>query len=307
MAGSAKRTEWAMLDRRDTDQVQRGWGAEGSPPSAAANDKSADQRAFRFLQEIAGELSGSGITFPTFIDATVKVRNALSDPNVDAGRLAQVVSGEPVLATKLVRMANSAALNPSGRQVADVRTAVMRVGFNAVRSTAAAVAVQQVRASKDLAPFAAEAERAWKHTLDVAAIAYVLARSLTQLNPDEALFAGLVHDIGRFYLLSRAAKYPELIEHRDELEGIVAEWHPSIGEAILQDQGLPEALVAAVANHEVGEYRFPPKTLTDVVTLANLAVPYHPGGSGTLPQDSPVFPVLAEAAAEVQSLVEALR
>jgi putative nucleotidyltransferase with HDIG domain len=297
-----------MLDRRDTDQIQRGWGDSTVPSAAAAaTDGGADRRAFQFLQEIAGDLSGNGITFPTFIDATVKVRSALSDPNIDAGRLAQVVSGEPMLATKLVRMANSAALNPSGRQVADVRTAVMRVGFNAVRSTAAAVAVQQVRASKDLAPFAAEAERAWRHSLDVAAIAYVLARALTKLNPDEALFAGLVHDIGRFYLLSRAARHPELIEHRDELEAIVAEWHPSIGEAILEGQGLPELLVAAVANHELGEYRFPPKSLTDVVTLANLAVPYHHDGSGSLPQDSPVFPVLAQAAAEVQSLVEALR
>lgn len=297
-----------MLDRRDVDQVQRGWGGDKAPPSAeAAGDKAADQRAFQFLQEIAGDLSGNGITFPTFIDATVKVRNALSNPDIDAGRLAQVISGEPMLATKLVRMANSAALNPSGRQVADVRTAVMRVGFNAVRSTAAAVAVQQVRASKDLAPFTAEAERAWRHSLDVAAIAYVLARALTPLNPDEALFAGLVHDIGRFYLLSRAAKYPELIAHRGELEAIVAEWHPSIGEAILQGQGLPEGLVAAVAEHEVGEYRFPPKTLTDVVTIANLAAHSRSGGDGDLPQDSPVFPVLADAAAEVQSLVEALR
>jgi putative nucleotidyltransferase with HDIG domain len=298
-----------MLDRKDVDEVQRGWGGGENPAETArsAADQAAGQRAFRFLQEIAAGLSGNGITFPTFIDATVKVRKALNDPNVDAARIADVVSGEPVLATKLVRLANSAALNPSGRQVADVRTAVMRVGFNAVRSTAAAVAVQQVRASKDLAPFANEAERAWRHTLDVAAIAYVLARSLTKLNPDEALFAGLVHDIGRFYLLSRAAGYPELIEHRDELEAIVAEWHPSIGEAILQGQGLPEPLAEAVANHELGEYRFPPRTLSDVVTLANLAVPWDRGGSGNLPPDSPVFPVLAEAAAEVQSLVEALR
>jgi putative nucleotidyltransferase with HDIG domain len=295
-----------MLDRRDVDQVHRGWGDSAPSPAVPAHEQAAGQRAFRFLQEIAGDLSGNGVTFPTFIDATLKVRKALADPNCDVGRLAQVVSGEPVLATKLVRLANSAALNPGGRQVADVRTAVMRVGFNAVRSTAAAVAVQQVRASKDLAPFAVEAERAWRHSLDVAAIAYVLARALTPLNPDEALFAGLVHDIGRFYLLSRASRYPELIEHRDELEAIVAEWHPSIGQAVLQGLGLPDALVAAVADHEAGDFRFPPRTLTDVVTLANLAAQSR-GGSGDLPQDSPVFPVLADAAAEVQSLVEALR
>jgi len=295
-----------MLDRKDVDQVQKGWGGQGGPHDEATPSAAADQRAFQFLQELATDLSGNGITFPTFIDATVKVRNALNDPDIDAGHLAQVVSGEPVLATKLVRMANSAALNPSGRQVADVRTAVMRVGLNAVRSTAAAVAVQQVRASKDLAPFADEAERTWRHSLDVAAIAYVLARALSQLNPDEALFAGLVHDIGRFYLMSRAAKYPELVEHRDELEAIVSEWHPSIGEAILQGLNLPESLVAAVANHELGDYRFPPRNLTDVVTLANLAA-HARHGDGDLPADSPVFPVLAEAASEVQSLVEALR
>lgn len=297
-----------MLDRRDVDQVQQGWGEQGAAAHArSAADEAADKRAFHFLQEIAGNLSGNGITFPTFIDATVKVRNALHDPDIDVGRLAQVVSGEPLLATKLVRIANSAALNPSGRQVADVRTAVMRVGLHTVRSTAAAVAIQQVRASKELAPFATEAEAVWRHSLDVAAIAYVLARALTRLNPDEALFAGLVHDIGRFYLLSRATKYPELVGHRDELEAIVAEWHPSIGEAILQGQGLPEALVAAVADHELGDYRFPPKTLADVVTLANRAALARSGQESGLDPDAPVLQALAEADAEVRSLVEALR
>lgn len=291
-----------MLDRRQADPI-------GDDRQAGAQDPAADAtaRAFRFLQELASDLSQDSISFPTFIDATIRIRDALSDPDADVGRVSQVVSGEPLLAARLVHLANSVAFNPGGRKVADVRSAVTRVGFNTVRTTAAAVALEQVRASRELALFAAEAERVWRHSLEVAAIAYVLARSVTTLRPDEALFAGLVHDIGRFYLLSRASKYPELVEHQDELDTIVHEWHPSIGQAILQGQGLPEAIVAAVADHELGEYRFPPKTLTDVVSLASLAVPFHSGGSGNLPQDSPVFPVLAEAAAEVQSLVEALR
>jgi putative nucleotidyltransferase with HDIG domain len=300
-----------MLDRRDVDQVNKGWGAEAA---AAPTDPAAGQRAFRFLQEIATDLSAEAITFPTFIDATVRVHTALRDPNMDVERLAKVVTGEPLLATRLVRMANSAALNPGGRAVADVRTAVMRVGFNAVRSTAAAVAVQQVHASKELATFQMESKRVWWHSLNVAAIAFVLAKALTKLNADEALFAGLVHDIGRFYLLSRAAKYPELVDHRDELEAIIAEWHPSIGQAILQGLDLPEELTNAVAEHELGNYRFPPRNLTDVVTLANLAARARDGdremqtaGCGDLPADSPVFQLLTDAANEVQSLVEALR
>jgi HD-like signal output (HDOD) protein len=260
-----------MLERRETGPVEAAHAARPPTADAPAAAQDRGQRAFRFLQEIAHELSATGVTFPTFIDATVKVRFALSDPKTNAERLARVISGEPVLAAKLVRMANSAALNPNGKPVTKVRSAVMRVGFTAVRSIAAAVALKQVRASKDLAPFADEAERRWLHSLEVAAIAHVLARERSSLDPDEALFAGLVHDIGCFYLLSRASRHPELVAHREELDAIVQEWHPPIGQAILQQLHLSEGVVAAVANHELGHYELPPHTLTDIVTAANLA------------------------------------
>jgi putative nucleotidyltransferase with HDIG domain len=302
-----------MLDRKAEGQVNGDRGETlARPPEPAAD---AASRAFRFLQELASDLSHESISFPTFIDATVRIRDALADPDADFGRVAQVVSGEPLLAARIVHLANSVAFNAAGRKVADVRSAVTRVGFGTVRTTAAAVALEQVVASKELSLFAAEAERVWRHSLDVAAIAYVLARALTPLRPDEALFAGLVHDIGRFYLLSRASRYPELVEHKDELETIVHEWHPSIGQAILQQLDLPEALTVAVAEHELGNYRFPPRNMTHLVTLANLAARWREGRAGTsaddpsaeLPEDSPVFPVLAEASAEVQSLIDALR
>ena len=279
-------------------------------PAGSTQPSNPAERAFHFLQELAADLSQEAITFPTFVDATVKVGRALDDPAMDADRLALVVSSEPLLAAKLVQLANSVAFNPAGKKIADVKTAVTRVGFTTVRSTAAAIAIAQVRASADLKDFREETERIWRHSLDVAAIAYVLARALTSLRPDEALFAGLVHDIGRFYLLARAARYPELAAHRDELEALIHEWHPAIGQTILQQLGLPEALTTAVAEHEVGAYRYPPRNLTDLVVLANLAAqrrgqPDEPGTG--LPDDSPVLKVLAEAAAEVQSLVVALQ
>lgn len=304
-----------MLERRETGSVEASHAGRSRAADVPATGADRGQRAFRFLQEIAHELSATGVTFPTFIDATVKVRFALNDPKTNAERLARVISAEPVLAAKLVRMANSAALNPNGKAVTKVRSAVMRVGFTAVRCIAAAVALKQVRASKELAPFADEAEHRWLHSLEVAAIAHVLARDLSALDPDEALFAGLVHDIGCFYLLSRASRHPELVEDREELYAIVREWHPAIGQAILQQLHLSDAVVAAVADHELGRYELPPHTLTDIVTLANIAAHARSArrqadGSAAAPiptVDPRIDERLAAAEEEIDAIIKVLR
>ena len=225
---------------------------------------------FRFLQAIAADLARGKVAFPTFSQATIKVRATLDQPDIDADRLAQVISTEPLLAARLVQMANSAALNPGGRPVGDVRNAILRVGMASVRSVAVAVALEQLRAEARSPAFQPFAEAAWRHSVEVAAVAHVLAKRLSRINPDEALFAGLVHDIGHFYLLSQAPHYPELEQDPDQLAQVLAEWHPSIGRAVLHEFHLSEGVLEAVAEHENGHYRMPLRSLADLVTLANL-------------------------------------
>lgn len=273
------------------------------------------QASFRFLAHLAADLSKGEISFPTFIDATVKVRLALNNPNVDAERLAQVVSAEPLLSAKLVRLANSAALNPGGRPVGDVKSAVMRVGFAAVRTLAVSVAMEQLLASKDLEAWFDKARDIWLHSVDVAAVAWVLARRFGRLNPDEALFAGLVHNIGHFYLLSRAVRYPELAAAPEELDALLHEWHAGVGHAVLDTLGLPEDVLRAVAEHESEEARVPPRDLTDVLVLANqllrcpnpLAPPRTAGGRGCGEVDPMLTELLDASAEELRSIVAALK
>src|SRR5688500_15893297 len=226
--------------------------------------------AFRFLQAIAADLAKRKVAFPTFSRATIKIRQALELPDIGADRLAQTVAIEPLLAARLVQMANSAALNPGGRPIGDVRNAILRVGMASVRSVALAVAMEQLRADASSPMLQRIAELAWRHSVEVAAVAYVLAKRLSRINPDEALFAGLVHDIGHFYLLCKAQNYPELERDPGELQAILAEWHPSIGRAVLHEFQLPDGVLDAVAEHENAHYRMPLRTLPDLVTLSNL-------------------------------------
>ena len=224
---------------------------------------------FKILEDIAKDLSGDQISFPTFLDITFQVRTALKDENLNVEKLAKLVGAEPLMSAKIIRMANSVALNPSGREIADVKSAIVRVGMEAVRTVSFAVAMEQLLKSKQMKAFEEISHRLWEHTAHVAALCRVLARKRARINGDEAMFAGLVHDLGVFYLMSRAANFPELVNDKAELHGLLVGWHDNIGHALLSALGSPEPVLEAVRDHETDREVSEVKTLTDVLYVAN--------------------------------------
>ncbi|TXI78650.1 MAG: HDOD domain-containing protein [Dechloromonas sp.] len=224
---------------------------------------------FKILEDIAKDLSGDEITFPTFLDITFQVRTALKDPNLNVEQLAKLVGAEPLMSTKIIRMANSVALNPSGREIADVKSAIVRVGMEAVRTVSFAVAMEQLLKSKQMQPFEDISQRLWVHTSHVAALCRVLAKKLAKINGDEAMFAGLVHDLGVFYLMSRATNFPEFLNDKAELHALLVGWHDNIGHALLSALGSPESILEAVQMHETDREITSVKKLSDVLYVAN--------------------------------------
>jgi len=224
---------------------------------------------FKILEDIARDLSGSEISFPTFLDITFQVRTALKDPNLNVEQLAKLVGAEPLMSAKIIRMSNSVAMNPSGREIADVKSAIVRVGMEAVRTVSFAVAMEQLLKSKQMQPFEGISQRLWEHTSHVAALCRVLARKIAKINGDEAMFAGLVHDIGVFYLMSRAANFPELVNDKLELHALLVGWHDNIGHALLSALNLPESVLVAVQEHETDREIKEIHSLSDVLYVAN--------------------------------------
>ncbi len=200
---------------------------------------------FRVLEDISRDLSGE-VNFPTCLDAAVLVRNTLRDPEVTLDRVAAVVGSEPLIASKLLRLANSVHYNPAGRSVTDLRNAVSRLGFETVRTVSLAVAMDQMVKARNLSAFAGIARETWEHSLQVAAIARVLARRIGRINQDEAMVAGMVRPIGVFYLLYRASEHPDYRADPTLALALVEGWHASIGEALLQVLGLPPRIVEAL-------------------------------------------------------------
>lgn len=224
---------------------------------------------FQILEDIARDLNSGEVSFPTFLDITFQVRTALKNPNLTVDQLAKLVGAEPLMSAKIIRMANSAALNPSGREIADVKSAIIRVGMEAVRTVSFAVAMEQLVKSKQMHVFEDLSRKLWEHTAHVAALCRVLAKKLAKINGDEAMFAGLVHDIGVFYLMSRACNFPELVTDKAELHALLSGWHDNIGHALLSALGQPEAILTAVQEHESDRDVAEVKNLSDVLYVAN--------------------------------------
>ena len=228
------------------------------------------QQRFQMLEDIAQELR-TDVVFPTCFDVAIKLREMLSDENVPLDKLAGLISLDPLIPVRLLRLSNSAAYNPAGQTVRDVKSAVIRLGLKVVTATALATAMKQLLRSRDMAEFRDLAETLWEHSLLSASAAYVIARRLTRLNADEAMLAGLIHDLGAFYMLYRATHYPELRSRPDTVRHLVAQWHESIGVTLVEALGVPADIVESIRDHDQPrDIPDVPRNLSDVVHVSNV-------------------------------------
>ena len=271
-----------------------------------------------FLHTLSQELERGELRFPTSMEVTMRVIEALDDPDMDLGRMSAMVSAEPLLAARTVALANSAWYNPGGRVVTDVPKALVRIGFGKLRALAMAVAAEQLINRDVLIPFQPLIRRLWAHCVDVAATACVLARRCTRLDPDAAFFAGMVHDIGQFFLLARVWEYPEMLTDESPLSDLVRVWHAPIGRAVLAAMNMPQELVDAVDDPEMYGGVWPPDCIPDLIFVANLIVetpnPFSPeldelrhglARAATLGLDETrLAEVLAESVEERQALID---
>ena len=197
------------------------------------------------------------------------------DERTAALDLANVISSDQALTSKLLRLANSAYYGYS-RRVSNVREAVILLGMRTVRSVAIASAIMEAFRPPPIEGW--DPELFWAHSVMVGVVAEHLARESRAARPEDAFTAGVVHDIGK---LAMAVVEPDRFRAtvRRILDGVppaeaeresfgVEHWQ--VGSRLAQRWRFPEPLVAAIRDHARAE----PKrldSLADVVAAANLA------------------------------------
>lgn len=270
------------------------------------------------LHQLAAEAGRGELAFPTNVDATLKLQRALGDPSCHLEDAARLVQAEPLLAARAVAIANSAAYNRAGTDVTNVRAAVQRVGFRTLGALAASVIVRQLASEITDDALKAKADQLWRHSAHTAALAQVLARRVSRVDPETAMFAGIVHEVGGFYLLSRADQFPGLAD--DCTDEWIAHGEVAIGRGVLVKLGVPAPVMGAIEALWNGLRALPPETLGDTLLLANdlspVGSPLHERPGATTAQaastidftvgEGTLAKVLEESADEVRSLTAAL-
>lgn len=255
------------------------------------------QAWFAFVREIAADLSHGRVIFPTSFETTLRLRELLRSDEASARDVERAVAGDPLLSSKIIQVANSAAFSRGARPVSDIRAAVVRVGMIQVRNLAAAVAMSQMVTYRPMVPFKDLCQGMMNHCRRVAGVAMVLAREHSRVDPGTAYFTGLVHDIGVFYLLYRLAERREFFSNATELNALLHEWHGQIGHAVLATLDVPDEVQQAIAHHDEARPVRGIGQLADLLYVANALAQLTPEGRA---------PIVAECAHPFEAEVEDL-
>ncbi|CAM4097640.1 HDOD domain-containing protein [Pseudoalteromonas byunsanensis] len=211
------------------------------------------------LTILIDRINSDTLVLPTLPDAAVRVRKAADDPDVNLIQMADVISHDPALTARMIKVANSAFLGRSVK-VNTLNQAVTRIGLRQIKNIATAMAMEQLFVSNNKL-IKTYMDKAWQKTLKVACQAittmdfYLKAHKHTSLNRDTITLASLVFNIGVLPILTEAERHPEVFANPSFLAHAIQKLAGRIGGAIMREWGFSEEFIDAAENWSNPNYK----------------------------------------------------
>jgi len=223
-------------------------------------------------QKVSGDINNAieadNLVLPTMPEMALKVREVADDPNASIQQLAKVIGGDAALTARIIKVSNSA-LYRGANEIEDLNMALMRLGMGTTCNLATGLAMEQMfQATTDLVD--KKLRDVWSASSEVAAICSVLCKHYTNLRPDQAALAGLVHSIGILPILSYTEDNPSLLKDSITLDAIIRESHPQIGVKILTAWDFPKDIQNVPLDYLNFSRKIPKADYSDLVTAATL-------------------------------------
>ena len=197
----------------------------------------------RIFQEIYEATMARKLELPPMPEVAIRIQHLSADPDVGIQELTKVIQMDAAVAGALLHATNSP-LYRGAKTINNIRDAVVRLGLRTTRMLATNIALRQ--AFKATSPVVAERMRQlWEHSVNVSAIAYVLARKSRRFDPERALLVGLMHDIGVIPIL-KYMDQQNLNPTSEALESTITKLHAMTGVLVMNFWGMDPELVTVV-------------------------------------------------------------
>jgi HD-like signal output (HDOD) protein len=197
------------------------------------------------LQLLSAEIEANRLQLPSPPDNVIALRNLIQQ-DADINAIATLLSKEPHLSARLIKLANSVLFH-SRFHVSNVKTAITRLGMQKVSNLVTGFAITQSFLNNKTRGIEHELKRSWQISNRVASITTSLAHHHGQIDPDQALLAGQIHNIGDTPLLLHLNRLPVLIESPEMKQKVIImvlkRLSARVGTAILKKWQFPPDMV----------------------------------------------------------------
>lgn len=205
-----------------------------------------------FLDKLRQAIKDNTITLPTLPEVALRIRDSVESEDTSADQIAEMVANDAALSARLLQVANSPLYR--GRIVIDsIQMAVTRLGTKLIRTLITSLAMKQIfQATSDIMD--QQLHTAWEQSVHTAAFSRALSKQVPHLQAEQAMLAGLIHNIGCLPVIAMAENYPELTEDEAKLKQIIDSVSPMIGQSILKEWGFPDIMCHIPKNYQNLKY-----------------------------------------------------
>ncbi len=221
-----------------------------------------------FVQIHKAIVSGS-LQLPALPDVALRIREALRNPDIDLNGVAKIIQVDPGLTAYLIQVANSPVYRGS-KHVDNLGVALSRLGLSATKNLAMSYAMLALYTSEHTVP-RPMLRVLWQQSTRLAALASVLAKHCKGFDPDRALLAGLLQDIGCLPLLQASVRYPEFSTQPHQLLALFNRYAANVGATLLKSWHFDEDIVECARSRENWLRQGSPQAdYADIVLVARL-------------------------------------
>jgi len=259
---------------------------------------------FRFVSLLALELENGDIALPSLPDVVLKIRKLLEDDSCSFEQVSQAISVDPVLVSRLVVFANSAYYNRANIKTETLEAAISRLGLEVVRNTAMSLTMKQLYASEKHSHAEKYLRAVWAKGMKLSCMAFAVARRCSKLNHETAFLCGLMNEVGKLYIITKAEEFPEFMGDKSGFESVLEEWNAQVSKSIIESWGFSEEMAkSADPEHYLDPDPATEPGLVDIVTVARYLLDAQEEGLEALFDEDPSFARLRVGAGDVPDVM----